>query len=400
MLAHPFFSIGFRPFYLGAALFACLAIPLWTVGYTAGARISGAFPAFGWHVHEMLFGFAPAVIVGFLLTAVRNWTGLPTASAGGLAALFALWIAGRVAALVAPGEISSALVDLSFLPVAACCLAAPLWRARNTRNGFVVGILLILFLTNVAFYGAGFGWLPGTAMRIAEVTALNVITLLMIIIGGRVIPAFSANATESLKPKRWPALETFAVGLMVLIALLDLVAPLRAPLQAPLQAPLLVGTEATTYQLLLVTTAMVHLVRLAAWQPWKTLRNPLLLVLPVSYLWIPICLLLRGLLNGSPGYIPSPAVHALVVGAMAGLMLSMMTRSALGHTGRPLRAGRVEVTCFLAIHAAALTRVFGTLLDPARTTTWITVSGILWTIAFATFAAGYLSILTTPRRAG
>lgn len=344
----------------------------------------------------MLFGFAPAVIVGFLLTAVRNWTGLPTASAGHLAALFTLWIAGRVAAVIAPGTIPAALVDLSFLPIAACLLALPLWRARNARNGFIIGVLLLLFLTNVAFYGAGFGWLPVTAMRIAEVTALNVITLLMIIIGGRVIPAFSANAIESLKPKRWPALETFAVGLMVLIALLDLLAPLLARLQAPL----LVGTAATTYQLLLVTTAMVHLVRLAAWQPWKTLQNPLLLVLPVSYLWIPICLLLRGLLNGSPGYIPSPAVHALVVGAMAGLMLSMMTRSALGHTGRPLRAGAVEVTCFLAIHAAALARVFGTLLDPAHTTTWIAVSGILWTIAFATFAAGYLPILTAPRRAG
>ena len=387
MTAHPFFSIGFRPFYLGAALFACLAIPLWTVGYTTGARISGTFPAFSWHVHEMLFGFAPAVIVGFLLTAVRNWTGLPTPSAGRLAALFTLWIAGRVAALVAPGTIPSALVDLSFLPIAACSLALPLWRARNARNSFVIGILLLLLLANAAFYGALFEWLPASTARIAEVTALNVITLLMIIIGGRVIPAFSANAIESLKPKRWPALETFAVGLMVLIALLDLA------------APLLVGLEATTYQLLLVTTAMVHLVRLAAWQPWKTLRNPLLLVLPVSYLWIPICLLLRGLLNGSPGYIPSPAVHALVVGAMAGLMLSMMTRSALGHTGRPLRAGAVEVTCFLAIHAAALTRVCGTLLDPARTTTWITVSGILWTIAFATFAAGYLSILTAPRQA-
>jgi uncharacterized protein involved in response to NO len=392
LTAHPFFSIGFRPFYLGAALFACLAIPLWTVSYTTGGRISGTFPAFSWHIHEMLFGFAPAVIVGFLLTAVRNWTGLPTPSAGRLAALFGLWIAGRVAALVAPGAIASALVDLSFLPIAACCLTLPLWRARNARNSFVIGILLLLFLANVAFHGALLGWLPMTAVRIAEVSALNVVTLLMIIIGGRVIPAFSANAIESLKPKRWPALETFAVGLMVLIALIDLL--------SPLQGRLLMGTAATTYQLLLVTTAMVHLVRLAAWQPWKTLQNPLLLVLPVSYLWIPICLLLRGLLNGSPGYIPSPAVHALVVGAMAGLMLSMMTRSALGHTGRPLRAGRIEVTCFLAIHAAALTRVFGTLLDPARNATWITVSGILWTIAFATFAAGYLSILTAPRRAG
>ena len=134
MTTCPFFSIGFRPFYLGAALFACLAIPLWVVGYTSGTIISTTFPAFDWHVHEMLFGFAPAIMVGFLLTAVRNWTGLPTLSAGGLAALFALWVAGRMGALVAPGSIPSALVDLSFLPIAAGALAVPLWRARNVRN--------------------------------------------------------------------------------------------------------------------------------------------------------------------------------------------------------------------------------------------------------------------------
>lgn len=386
MTTYPFFSLGFRPFYLGAALFACLAIPLWVVGYTSGTIISATFPEFDWHVHEMLFGFAPAIMVGFLLTAVRNWTGLPTLSAGGLAALFGLWLAGRVGALVAPGSIPSALVDLSFLPIAACCLAVPLWRARNVRNSFVVGILLLLFLANMAFYGAGFGWLPAAARGGAQVTALNVITLLMVIIGGRVIPAFSANAIESLQPKRWPALESLAVGLMVLIALLDLLMPFQT-------------IEATAYRLLLMATAAVHLVRLVGWQPWRTLQNPLLLVLPLSYLWIPIGLLLRGLLNGTPGFVPSPAVHALVVGAMAGLMLSMMTRSSLGHTGRPLRAGTVEIICFLAIHGAALARVFGPLLDPARSASWITASGILWAIAFATFASGYAYILTTPRRA-
>ena len=226
MASHPFLSVGFRPFYLGAALFACLSVPLWVVGYTTGTGISATFPAFDWHVHEMLFGFAPAVMVGFLLTAVRNWTGLPTLSAGGLAALFALWIAGRVGDLIAPGSILSALVDLSFLPIAACALALPLWRARNVRNSFVVGILLLLFLANMAFYGAGFGWLPAAARGVAQVTALNLIAVLMVIIGGRVIPAFSANAIESLQPKRWPALESLAVGLMVLIALVDLLMPL------------------------------------------------------------------------------------------------------------------------------------------------------------------------------
>jgi uncharacterized protein involved in response to NO len=157
------------------------------------------------------------------------------------------------------------------------------------------------------------------------------------------------------------------------------------------------GAGAIAFETLLLATAATHLVRLGGWQPWKTWSNPLLFVLPASYLWIPVHLLLRAVGGDIPGSANPLAAHALFVGAMAGLMLSMMTRSALGHTGRPLVATRIEIACFAFVHVAALARVFGPLLDPAHYSTWLLISGSSWSIAFGVFAIGYAGLLTKPR---
>jgi uncharacterized protein involved in response to NO len=340
-------------------------------------------PMYGWHGHEMVFGFAPAVIVGFLLTAARNWTGLPTPGGVVLAFLFFVWAAARVLLLTGPDMLAMVL-DLAFLPLLAMTLAIPLWRSGNWRNAFVVPLLLLLGALSAAHHGAYAGWMePHWASR-ATTVALDLIALLMAVIGGRVIPAFSANAVAGLVPRRWRLVEVLALGLLGCIIIID-----AGGFASGLPEPLL--------RVLFVAAALVHMLRLAGWHPWATRHNPLLLALPLAYLWLPVHLLLRGVLDGPGGSMAPLAVHAISVGAMAGLMLAMMTRSALGHTGRPLTAGPAELCMFAAIHLAALCRVAGPLIWPDAYLNWVGLSAAFWTLAFAAFVGRYAPIVMRPR---
>ncbi len=377
------FSIGFRPFYFLAATFAALAVPLWFAAYAGWLPVAPALPAYLWHAHEMVFGFAPAVIVGFLLTAVRNWTGRPTPSGAALAALALLWLAGRVLMFTGPGT-AAAIVDSAFLPVAAIILAVPLARSGNRRNAFVVPLLLLLGGLAAIHHAAYGGLVSGAWLSRAGTAAMDLVALLLTVIGGRVIPNFSANAVRGLEPRRWRPIEWGAIGGVGLIALLDVTGA-----AASLPVPAL--------RTLFFAVAAVQLVRLLGWQPWKTRGNALLLVLPLGYLWLPVHFALRGLLDAVPGQMAQPALHALAVGAMAGLMLAMMTRSARGHTGRPLEAERAELIMFTAIHLAALVRVGGVLVWPEAYVTWIGMSAGLWALAFGAFAVRYAPILARPR---
>lgn len=367
-----FLKVGFRPFYLGAGCFALLAVPLWITTYLTGRIPAGLSDPLGWHAHEMVFGFAPAVIVGFLLTAARNWTGRPTASGVGLLILFALWLTGRLLNLLHAGP-AAALVDAAFLLAAAAAIGVPIWQARNRRNAFVVVLLIGLGAASFTHHAALNGWLDQLPPGIATILALDLILILMTVIGGRVIPAFSGNAVASLQPKSWPLVEALAIALPVLLLAGDAM-----------------SLEPAYLSWLAWAAALAHALRLAGWQPWKTRGNVLLLALPLAYAWIPVHLALRG--AASPY-----ATHALTVGAMAGLMLAMMTRSALGHTGRTLKAGLSETVIFTAIHLAALARVAGPLLLPSGYRAWILTAGILWTLSFATFVAAYWPMLTRPR---
>jgi uncharacterized protein involved in response to NO len=368
-----FLSVGFRPFYLAAAILAALYIPFWAVIFLGGYSTSLPSNPLAWHSHEMVFGFAPAVIVGFLLTAVRNWTGLATPSGPALAALVGLWLVGRVLTFTEGGWIT-VLVDGSFLPIVAAILAVPILRARNHRNIFVVGLLLLLATANLIYHASMQGWLTSLPPLAVPKLALDLILILMIVIGGRVIPAFSANAVAGLTPRRWQFLEIAAIAGPLFLLLAD--------------AGLLPTDQLLIW--VLWASALVHGLRLLGWQPWKTWRQPLLLALPVAYAWIPIHFLLRA-------EFPTLATHALTIGAMGGLMLAMMTRSALGHTGRPLAARPVECVCFLAVHGAALSRILASAADSATYPFWIGVSAGLWTLAFGLFAIAYFPILTRPR---
>ncbi len=369
-----FLSIGFRPFYLGAAGFALMVVPLWIWQFAGiGAPVSG-LPPLLWHGHEMVFGFAPAVIVGFLLTAVRNWTGRPTPEGFALAGLFACWLLARAANFLQTGLLP-VLLDAAFLLWALTALAGPILRAENRRNDFVIALLAGLAVMSVLHGLAIRGVFAAVSAGQATRLAMDLVLLLMIVIGGRVIPAFSMNAVKGLTARTRPTVEIIAMGSPVVMLFVDLIEP---------------GTGGPWWMLICAGLALVHMVRLAGWQAWKTVRNPLLLALPAAYLWIPVHFLLRA-------FEPAYALHALTVGAMASLMLAMMTRSALGHTGRALVAGPAEKLIFLAIHLSAASRVFAPMVLPAAYMTWLWLAAGLWMLAFGTFAISYWPLLTQPR---
>ncbi len=377
------FALGFRPFYLAAGLFAVVAVPIWVTAYAGQAALDGYLSGAAWHSHEMLFGFAPAVIAGFLLTATRQWTGRSTATGMALAGLVALWVAGRVLVFTGPSTIAP-VVDGSFLPMLALAVGIPIWKSRNRRNLFVVGILATLALTNVLFHldqaglvGSGIG---GSAIRLA----LNLLAILMAVMGGRIIPAFTANAIPSAKPRRLAVVEAASIGLLVFVLVADLLAP-RWPIGSP------------WLPAILIVAAAAHGLRLALWSPLATRPQPLLWCLPLSYGWIPVALVLRAAALFSPDIDPLLATHALAIGAMGGLMLSMMTRSALGHTGRPLVAGWAEISAFVLIQAAVLFRIVPDLIWPAAHLTAVGLSSACWSAAFLVFVIRYAPILTRPR---
>jgi len=366
-------SLGLRPFYLlGAA--AALTVPLWALVYLHGRPLGPVDLA--WHAHEMVFGFAPAVIAGFLLTAAANWTGRTTATGGALAALAGLWLAGRVG--IATGTAAGAVVAAAFLPALAIVIARPILASRNQRNYGVVAVLATLATFDATYLLAGFGAIDGVWQRAAAQGALGVVALLVAFIGGRVIPAFTANAVPDARPRRILALDAAALGGLALLAALDVAS--AAGWSWPGLVPALCAV-----------LALLHALRLALFEPWKTRHNRLLVALPLGYLWIVVYLAMRA--SGSSLL----ATHALTVGAIAGMMIAMMTRSALGHTGRALTAGPFETTALLLVHVAALVRVVGPAIDAGAYAIWIGVSSVLFAAAFVTFLVRYVPILFRAR---
>ena len=359
------FNLGFRPFYLLAALYAALGVPLWALQF-AGA-VGG--PGMLWHAHEMLFGYAFAVIAGFLLTAVRAWTARATPAGAPLAAIAAIWIAARLAGLLSPA--AGAALDALFAAAVAWGIGRPLVASGNRRNWFFIALVLALGGASVAFL-----WLP----RAGLVVALDVVLFIMAVMGGRVIPAFTNNAIPGAGARRMAWLEYGALGSVLLLLVCDVLALQRAAGAVALAA------------------ALLHAARLALWSPWKTRSRPILWILHASYAWIAVHLALRGLaaFDLAPA---GGATHALTVGAIGGLTRGMMTRTARGHTGRPLTVGRLELAAYVLVHLAALMRVLAPLLPPAYIEL-VVASAAAWCAAFALYVVVYAPILTRPRLDG
>ncbi len=378
----PVLALGFRPFYLAGAVFAVLAVPLWLFAFVRGVPVSEHLPGVAWHSHEMIFGFAAAVIAGFLLTAVRNWTGRPTPVAGSLAALVALWLLARILLVTGPA-IPAAIVDALFIPALALAIARPIWRSRNARNYKIVALLVALAMANIVYQLAALGRVPPELTTTAATVALDLIVILFAIIGGRVIPAFIGNAIEEATPRHLALVEYLSFGSLLALLLLDIAAA-----WTPVSAGLWIS--------ILAAAALAHAVRLLLFQPLRARGNFLLLMLPLAYAWLPVTFAVRAF--AVAGLVPSSAAtHALTIGAIAALMMAMMTRSSLGHSGRALAAGKAEVAAFLLLQMAAVVRLLGTSVAGKHYFELLVASGTLWAVAFAVFLLRYAPILVRPR---
>lgn len=375
-------NLGFRPFYLLASAFGALSVLFWAAqfsGWLATAYLPGPL----WHGHEMLFGYTTAIIAGFLLTAVPNWTGQPTPSGAPLMALAALWLAGRVLVLT-PWPLAAAVLNAAFPLAVAAAIAVPLFKARNKRNYFLVGLLIAMSGLVFAVHLAAQGRLALAAENAALglQLELDIVLFIMAVIGGRVIPMFTNNGIPGTGATRHPLLEKLALGTLIALFAADL-----------LQLP------ATISAVLALLAALAHGARLALWRPWRTGKAPLVWILHAAYAWIVVHLVLRGL-TGFDWISGSYATHALAVGAIGGLTIGMMVRTARGHTGRTLAADRFEVAMFWLIQAAALVRVFAGLVSPTLYLPSVELSGLLWASTFGLYAIRYWPILTRPRLDG
>ncbi len=361
----PLLRLGFRPFYLCAALLGALSVPLWVAMFLGQVSVATNAPPVLWHAHEMLFGFATAVIIGFLLTAGRAWTGLDTPRGAFLGALALLWLAARAAALGAPYAVY-AFLDVVLLPIVAAVFGDVLVRAKNRRNLPLVGILILLSVANLMFHLAVMGTVDIAPVK-PLYAGLALIVMIECVIAGRVVPAFTRNATPGLALTLRPRLDAAALAATGL-GLLLWVCDGRAMLSA----------------VVLAAAAVLQLLRQAQWGPWTTGGRPILWILHLAYAWIALGL---GLLSLSElGLVPvSAGVHALAVGATGGLIIGMITRTARGHTGRMLQASRPEVLAYGLVMAAAAIRVLLPLVSDMLYVPALVAAAAAWSLAFALY---------------
>lgn len=375
---------GFRPFFLLAGLWAIVPMAVLLGSVSTGAWPAGAIPLFTWHGHEMIFGFVAAAIAGFLLTAVPSWTGTQRVTGYPLMGLAALWVLGRIAPmpLPEPAAMPIRLLALAFFPALALMLAAPLVRSRNVRNLPFLVFLGLLFLADLLFYGTHAGWFaapPFDPLRLA----VNTVLLMVVIVGGRIVPAFTRNTLHAMQrpvPYSLPWVHALAIVTAASVLVGDLVA------QDSVGSGVLAGLAAVLLGICLST-----------WQGWRTLDIPLLWVLHAGFAWLIVGLALKAAwLLGGYGWAMN-WMHALTAGTFGTMILGVTTRAALGHTGRPLVAPRPIVPAYLLVTAAAVLRVWGTWLVPDRYWQVLTLSVVLWIAAFAAFVLVYTPILLRPR---
>ncbi len=372
-----FFALGFRPFFLLAGILATALLATWTAVYSGVLSFTTYYGLIGWHSHEMVFGYTVAVIAGFLLTAAGNWAGRPTLAGKPLAALALLWLAGRAAPLLPVAPTLVAAVDLAFIPALAAAVLVPLVKARQTRN-LVFPLLVLLFLpANALIHLQALG-ITATTARVGGYLAVNLVLVLIVVMGGRVIPFFTERGVQVSLPAR-PWLDRVAIGAVAALAGAGLFGLGTAPVGA-----------------LAAVAAVANAARLWGWHTPKIWSVPLLWVLHLGYAW----LVLGFALAAASALLPiSPFVflHALTVGGIGSVTLGMMARVTVGHTGRPLRTGRWTVAAFVLIQAAALVRVFGPLFLSGVYPVVVAISGVLWVGAFGLFVGVYGPMLALPR---
>ncbi len=359
------FALGLRPLYLLAGLYAALSVPLWALQYAGWLAGANMF----WHAHEMLFGYAFAVIAGFLLTAVRAWTSRPTPTGAALAGLASLWVLARALAFYSLAAAS--FVDALFALALAWAIGRPILASGN-RNWYFIVLVLALGAASVAFQAQ-----PALALAVG----LDIVLLVVAIMGGRVIPAFTNGAVPGAGARRNRWVEYGSLGSVLVLLVLD------------------AGQWSLAAAGVCLVAAGFHAARVALWAPLASRGRPIVWILHVSYAWIAVHLALRGF-AGFELVSPTLATHALTVGVIGGLTLGMMTRTARGHTARRLKVGCGELAAYVLVHAAAIVRVLLPLVFPAAYGAFVVLSAALWFAAFALFTIVYYPILSRPRLDG
>jgi len=378
---------AFRSFFLMTAIYACLAVGAWVAVLFGWLRLPLGMSPVYWHAHEMLFGFVPAAIAGFLLTAMPNWTGAAPLSGTRLLALISLWLAGRLA-MTFSGDLPLPLVaalDLAFLPVLASYAFLVLRRHGNRRNYPLALVLGFMAFCNLLMHLTFMKILPAPVDQVAIYADLDLICVVMVIIAGRIVPTFTMN---------WLRVNQ---GDPRVVRLLPWVERLAVPVTVALAPADLLVNHTWLAGVIAFLAAAVHGLRLYHWRGWHARREPLLWILHVGYGWIVLALLLKGLAAFTADVGAAAWIHALGVGGAATLILGVMTRVAVGHTGRALRLRRGGLVIYGAVLAAGLARVAIALGIPLYGVWTYPLIAVCWVAAFGLFAALYWPVLSRPR---
>ncbi len=376
----PLFALGFRTFFALAGLSALVLLIIWRSLYDGSLVVDNYFAKNDWHAHEMLLGYTVAVIAGFLLTAVRNWTGQATVTGANLAGLALLWVYGRILPFYSellPDELI-ALVDFAFLPVLAGCLIKPIMAAQYTRGYVFIGMLALMALGNGMIHTDILQWTDNTAWTGFQIV-IALIIVMILVIAGRVFPFFTEKGLTGVLPIRNPLLDGLAVASALLVFALSI-----------MQVTGLFLALAASF------AVVVNILRVNNWFVFRIWFVPLLWVLYIGYAWIIIGFLLTAL--SAYQIVPATiALHAFTMGGIGVITLGMMARVSLGHTGRILKASQAMAIAFALINLGALVRVFAPMLVPYWYADIIYASTILWLAAFALFAFIYGPVLSTAR---
>ncbi len=377
-------SAGFRPYFLAASIWAAVSIPLWLGAYAEGFVVPTQLSPLVWHAHEMIFGFAAAVVAGFMLTAIPNWTGRIPLQGAPLAMLVSLWAIGRLGVLLS-GEIgasAAAAADLSFPAAFLAVVAREILAGSNWRNLPMLGALALLLVGNLLVHLDALGFADTAQLG----NRLGLVTLFMLIslVGGRIVPSFTHNWLAKMRPDVAPPASEgrFDIAALVVTGVALLVWAF---------AP---DASVTPWAVLAAGVAVA--LRLSRWRSLRTVQEPLLLILHIGYGWLAFGLLLLGFDGLFDMLPPAAALHALTVGAIGTMTLAVMTRASLGHTGRPLQAGPATKAIYVLITVAAVLRVFSPLAgNRIELALWL--AGTAWTGAFGLFAIRYGPALARPR---
>ena len=373
------FALGFRPFYILAAFWSIFTIAEWLLELQGiGIRQTNFIMGMQWHAHEMIFGFAATVVTGFALTAVRAWTGLDTPKGVPLLLLTLLWLVGRIGVLTGSSLI---VLDIIFLPVVAIVTGRLLLKRKMYRNLFLPIILTTLGILNTGFYLAALGFLNIDSNTLLF-ASLYLIVMIEIMIGNRIIPSFTANAVIGLSQFRNATLTKLAIMSSALTFLC-----------------ILTGVNGIVSSIACLVTAILHGILLWGWRPLATKGKPILWILHISYGWMPVGFLLLGLSRLGMMTI-YPALHVFGIGVTGGLIISMITRTALGHTGRPLKAGSIELVSYLCIQGALIIWLISGMGNNSWFYPLLVLAGTLWCAAFGLYLYKYIPLLIRPRPDG